>query len=144
METHPSYTDLAHVLPKYPRAAGCLFQAYNDILLGEICSLTLPSSSGNDISLVFLADSPAVQEWSDVKVVDLEDVSRAAITGKKSKTVTTLHVVPCSLAETLSFGWLQTAFTLLSDPPEIYLAITSDDASIVYYKISRGIVKPEV
>ncbi|KAJ6622663.1 tRNA intron endonuclease [Mycena sp. CBHHK59/15] len=118
MEAHPSYQALAHVIPKYPRAAGCLFQAYNDILL--------------------------VQQWSDVEVVDLEGVSRGAIKGKKPKTETTLHVIPCSLAETLSFSWLQTAFTLLSDPPEIYLAITSDDASIVYYKISRGIVKPQV
>ncbi|KAJ7909695.1 hypothetical protein B0H13DRAFT_1616314, partial [Mycena leptocephala] len=56
----------------------------------------------------------------------------------------TLHVVPCSLAETLSFAWLKTAFAQLSDPPEIYLAITSDDVSIVYYKISRGIIKPQV
>jgi len=39
---------------------------------------------------------------------------------------------------------LQQAFSLLSDPPEIYLAITSEDASIVYYKISLGIVKPPV
>ncbi|KAJ7274094.1 tRNA intron endonuclease [Mycena rebaudengoi] len=136
MEAHPSYQALAHVLPKYPCAAGCLFQAYNDILL--------------------------VQQWSDVEVVDLEGVSRAAIKGKKPKTDTTLYVVPCSLAETLSFSWfvnfpctatalsisllfrLITAFTLLSDPPEIYLAITSDDASLVYYKISRGFVKPQV
>ncbi|KAJ6499561.1 tRNA intron endonuclease [Mycena vitilis] len=118
MQAHPSYQALSHVLPKYPRAAGSLFQAYNDILL--------------------------VQRWTDVEVVDLEGVSRAAITGKKPKTDATMYVVPCSLAETLSFGWLTTAFTLLSDPPEIYLAITSDDASIVYYKISNGIVKPQV
>ncbi|KAJ7098177.1 tRNA intron endonuclease [Mycena belliarum] len=135
MEAHPSYQALAHVLPKYPHAAGCLFQAYNDILL--------------------------VQQWSDVKVIDLEGVSRAGITGKKPKTDMILHVVPCSLAETLSFSWcvlyhsnpsdiirpeprLKTAFTQLSDPPEIYLAITSDDASIVYYKLSRGIVKPQI
>ncbi|KAJ7868288.1 tRNA intron endonuclease [Mycena leptocephala] len=118
MQAHPSYPALAHVLPKYPQAAGSLFQAYNDILL--------------------------VQQWTDVQVVDLEGVSRAAITGKKPKTDVTLCVVPCSLAETLSFAWLTTAFTLLSDPPQIYLAITSDDASIVYYKISHGIVKPQV
>ncbi|KAF8215077.1 tRNA intron endonuclease [Mycena galopus ATCC 62051] len=118
MQAHPSYPALAHVLPKYPRAAGSLFQAYNDILL--------------------------VQQWTDVKVVELEDISRAAISGKKPGTDATLYVVPCSLAETLSFGWLKMAFTLLSNPAEIFLAITSDDASIVYYKLSRGIVKPHV
>ncbi|KAJ7274114.1 hypothetical protein C8J57DRAFT_1314689, partial [Mycena rebaudengoi] len=89
-------------------------------------------------------------KWSNFEVVDLEGVSRAAIRGKKPKTDTTLYVVPCSLAETLFFSWfvifphLTTAFTSLSDPPEIYLAITSDDASLVYYKISRGFVKPQV
>lgn len=30
----------------------------------------------------------------------------------------------------------------LGDPPEIYLAISTEDSSIVYYKISRGFVKP--
>ncbi|KAJ7643969.1 tRNA intron endonuclease [Roridomyces roridus] len=118
MEKHPSYQALAHVLPKYPRAAGCIFQTYNDILLA--------------------------QQWTEVQVVELESISRAAITGKKPKTDTTLHVVPCSLAETLSFGWLMKAFSQLGDPPEIYLAITSDDASLVYYKLSRGIVKPHI
>jgi tRNA-splicing endonuclease subunit Sen15 len=39
---------------------------------------------------------------------------------------------------------LKAAFELLSNPPEIFLAITSQDASIVYYKISLGIVKPPV
>ncbi|KAK7048732.1 Sen15 domain-containing protein [Favolaschia claudopus] len=118
MQAHPSYPALAHLLPKYPRAAGSLFQAYNDIVL--------------------------VQQWKDINVVDLEGISRVAITGKKPKTDAISYVVPCSLAETVSFGWLTTAFTLLSDPPEIFLAITSDDASIVYYKLSRGIVKPQV
>lgn len=37
---------------------------------------------------------------------------------------------------------LENAFVSLDNPPEVYLAITSEDSSIVYYKISRGIVKP--
>ncbi|TFK34736.1 tRNA intron endonuclease [Crucibulum laeve] len=118
MENHPSYSALSDVVEKYPRTAGSLFQAYNDILYA--------------------------QQWQDVEVLDLEGCERGAIQGCKKDTETILHVVPCSLAETVSFAWLQTAFTLLSDPPEIYLAITSEDASIVYYKISRGIVKPPV
>lgn len=39
---------------------------------------------------------------------------------------------------------LQDAFKDLKNPKEMYLAITSEDASIVYYKISQGIVKPPV
>ncbi|KAJ7795145.1 tRNA intron endonuclease [Mycena olivaceomarginata] len=125
MQEHPSYQVLAHVLPTYPRAAGSVFQANNDILL--------------------------VQQWTDVEIVDLEGISRAAISGKKPKTDTNLYVVSCSLAEiqTLSFGWCvlpllaSMAFDLIKCI-EIFLAITSDNASIVYYKLSRGIVKPQV
>jgi tRNA-splicing endonuclease subunit Sen15 len=43
-----------------------------------------------------------------------------------------------------SFIRIQDAFTSLSRPKEIYLAITSEDASLVYYKLSDGIVKPPV
>lgn len=39
---------------------------------------------------------------------------------------------------------LQNVFSSLSDPLEIYLAINSEDSSIVYYKISSGIVKPAI
>lgn len=39
---------------------------------------------------------------------------------------------------------LQNAFKDLQNPKELYLAITTEDASVVYYKISQGIVKPPV
>ncbi|KAF8061664.1 tRNA intron endonuclease [Lyophyllum atratum] len=118
MESHPSYQTLAPILSKYPRAAGSVFQAFNDIVFA--------------------------QQWTNVEVIELESCERAAIKGQKPNTELSLHVVPCTLSETVSFAWLRDAFTLLSDPPEIYLAITSEDASIVYYKISQGIVKPLV
>ncbi|KAJ3568253.1 hypothetical protein NP233_g5839 [Leucocoprinus birnbaumii] len=118
MENHPSFPALAPLLAKYPRSSGSLFQTYNDIVFA--------------------------QEWKDVKVLDLEKCSRGAITGHKKDSETILHVVPCTLSETLSTGLLEDAFTSLRKPPEIYLAITSADASIVYYKISAGIVKPSM
>ncbi|KAF7319778.1 Sen15 domain-containing protein [Mycena kentingensis (nom. inval.)] len=118
MQSHPSYAALAPIATKYPRAAGALFQTYNDIL--------------------------HAQEWTEVEVIELQSVKRAAIAGKKPKTDEKLYVLPCALAETLSFGWFQEAFAELSDPPEIIVAITSDDASIVYYKLSRGLVKPQL
>ncbi|EDR12989.1 uncharacterized protein LACBIDRAFT_312094 [Laccaria bicolor S238N-H82] len=117
MESHPSHPILANLLEKYPRAASGLFQAYNDIVYA--------------------------QQWQTVQVVDLDRCERGAIQGKKKDTDTVLHVVPCSLSETVSFAWLQAAFAQLSTK-EIYLGITSEDASIVYYKISQGIVKPPV
>jgi len=118
MEAHPSYKTLAPILQKYPRTAGGLFQAYNDVVFA--------------------------QQWTDVEVIELEPCGRAAIKGRKPNTELNLHVVPCTLSETISFAWLRDAFTLLSNPGELYLAITSEDASIVYYKISRGIVKPAI
>jgi len=136
MEFHPSYPALSFVLLKYPKAAAALFQTYNDIL--------------------------SAQQWSDVEVLDLPSCSRGAVTGRRPQTKETLCVVPCSLAESLSISWymptpllrslaqvghfdrLQDAFNELQHPKEIYLAITAEDASIVYYKISEGIVKPPV
>ncbi|KAL9711357.1 hypothetical protein Ac2012v2_005902 [Leucoagaricus gongylophorus] len=118
MEKHPSYPTLAPLLSKYPRSSGSLFQAYNDIVYA--------------------------QRWEYVDVVELEKCSRGAITGRKKHSDTILHVVPCTISETLSTRLLDDAFTSLGKPSEIYLAITSEDASIVYYKISSGVVKPSI
>ncbi|KII90652.1 hypothetical protein PLICRDRAFT_107005, partial [Plicaturopsis crispa FD-325 SS-3] len=112
------YPLLSSLLSKYPRTAGSLFQTYNDLLLA--------------------------QQWTEVEVVDLQSCQRGAIKGKRPNTDIQLAVVPCSLAESLSLEWMQNAFGGLGKPAYVYLAITSDDASIVYYKISRGMVKPPV
>ncbi|KDQ20953.1 hypothetical protein BOTBODRAFT_183642 [Botryobasidium botryosum FD-172 SS1] len=119
MENHPTYKDLAPICQKYPRAAGCFFQAYNDILFS--------------------------QQWEDVQIIDVEATKRGVITGRKPNTEKSLTVVPCALAESLSTSWLRSIFdNLAPSPEEIYLAITSEDSSIVYYKISKGIVKPPI
>ncbi|KAH9949854.1 tRNA intron endonuclease [Amylocystis lapponica] len=153
MESHPSHETLAPLLAKYPRAAGALFQTYNDLKLA--------------------------QQWTDLEVFDLTVCSRGALRGKRPKTVSmidtaestfgttitfqegALYVVPCSLQESLSISWcasldircshrreypfrLQNAFEELNKPPQVYLAINSEDSSIVYYKISPGIVKPPI
>ncbi|KNZ78869.1 hypothetical protein J132_09553, partial [Termitomyces sp. J132] len=112
------YKTLAPIFSKYPRAAGSLFQAYNDIVFA--------------------------QQWTNVEMIELPACKRAAIKGRKPNTNKDLHVVPCTLSETISFGWLQDAFAILGNPAEVYLAITSEDASIVYYKLSQGIVKPPI
>ncbi|KAF9487751.1 hypothetical protein BDN71DRAFT_596597 [Pleurotus eryngii] len=116
MEAHPSYHLISPFSTKYPRAAGSLFLAYNDIVYS--------------------------QKWTDVEVLDLEPCSRAAIRGRRPNAESTMNVVPCTLSELISLEWLENAFVSLDDPPEVFLAITSEDSSIVYYKISRGIVKP--
>ncbi|KZT02037.1 uncharacterized protein LAESUDRAFT_738899 [Laetiporus sulphureus 93-53] len=118
MQAHPSYPELSALLPKYPRAAGALFQTYNDLKLS--------------------------QQWSGLEVIDLTACSRGAFRGKRPKTDDVLYVIPCSLSESLSTAWLKDAFRDLGSPDNVYLAINDQDSSIVYYKISPGIVKPPV
>ncbi|KIK47092.1 hypothetical protein CY34DRAFT_319389 [Suillus luteus UH-Slu-Lm8-n1] len=124
MQNHPSYPVLSQLLAKYPATGGALFQVYNDLTLA--------------------------QRWTDVEVLDLPACKRAAIKGQRPTTDTDRGpsicvVVPCSLSESISTSWLRAAFTSLDPlPSEIYVAITSEDTSTVYYKISQGIVKPPV
>ncbi|KAJ4472918.1 tRNA intron endonuclease [Lentinula edodes] len=122
LEIHPSYPALASVAEKYPTHRGSLFQTYNDILLA--------------------------QQWRDVQVIDLARCKRGAIQGRRPRTAADadllLHIVPCSLAESISLAWIQDVFAALANPPSIYLAVVSDDSSIVYYKLSSGIVKPSI
>ncbi|KAL4261583.1 SEN15 family protein [Pleurotus pulmonarius] len=116
------YQQVSTFSTKYPRTMGTLFLAYNDLVYS--------------------------QRWTDVEILDLKSCSRAAIRGCRRLNANNTHntqianVVPCTLSELISLEWLGNAFISLGDPPEVYLAITSDDSSIVYYKISRGIVKP--
>ncbi|KAF9493595.1 hypothetical protein BDN71DRAFT_1394618, partial [Pleurotus eryngii] len=115
------YQDISRLSTKYPRTTGSLFLVYNDIVYSQL--------------------------WTDVQVLDLELCTRPAIRGCRRLNANNTHtqiasVVPCTLSELISLEWLDNAFVSLGDPPEVYVAITSDDSSIVYYKISRGIVKP--
>ncbi|KAF8322591.1 hypothetical protein DL93DRAFT_2162719 [Clavulina sp. PMI_390] len=83
------------------------------------------------------------QQWIDVTVEDLPALSRGILKGKKSAEEGTRIVVPCSLAENLSIEWLNTVFANQDPTPmEIWVGIVADDSSLVYYKLSKGIVKP--
>ncbi|KAK0480985.1 Sen15 protein-domain-containing protein [Armillaria luteobubalina] len=119
MNAHPSTSALTLLLSKYPKTSGTLFLVYNDVV--------------------------HAQSWKDVESVDLgEQCLRGAIKGRRPNTDTNepVYIVPCALAETVSYAWLHSAFKSLSDSSEICLGMTADDSSIVYYKISSGIVKP--
>jgi len=116
MDQHPSHAVLSPFVSKYPRAASGVFQAYNDLLYA--------------------------QQWKDLEVVDLPKCSRCGFRGRKPETDVILSVVPCSLSESFSLSWIYSAFEEFGSPEEVYIAITAEDSSIVYYKISQGIVKP--
>lgn len=85
------------------------------------------------------------QQWTEVQVLDAPRVKRAIISGIKSEQTHRSFIAPCGLDESLSIHWISEVFQELpaSDEPDVYLGIVSDDSSIVYYKISPGIVKPK-
>jgi tRNA-splicing endonuclease subunit Sen15, fungi type len=131
MDRHPSYSFLKDSLHKYPRNAGALFQTYNDLTLG--------------------------QKWTDVELVDLPECGRGAMVGFRPKITITessigeddavedkerAYVVPCTLTETLSMAWVHKVFDGLPGAEVFYLAIAAEDSSVVYYKLSKGIIKP--
>ncbi|KAG8705430.1 hypothetical protein FRC08_001677 [Ceratobasidium sp. 394] len=119
MEKHPSYPALKGYLQKYPKSRGAIYQTYNDIVYG--------------------------QQWSDVEIVDAPQIGRAVVSGRRPEQKDPSLVIPCGLGETMSFDWLTEAFknSPSANNPDIYLGISGDDSSIVYYKISPGIIKPK-
>jgi len=117
MEAHPNYEVVRAMCTKYPKLAQCVFQTYSDIMF--------------------------VQQWADVNVVEIPELSRPVITGRNAADEHTRIVVPCSLSENLSIEWLNDVFRNCSPTPnEIWIGIVGDDSSMVYYKLSKGIVKP--
>ncbi|KAH8114430.1 tRNA intron endonuclease [Phellopilus nigrolimitatus] len=116
MEKHPSFPAVSALAKSYPRAAGALLSTYNDLSLAQM--------------------------WKDVEVVDIPSCSRGAFRGRRPNTDVVLAVVPCAMTELLSLDWIKGAFKDLGDPPEIFLGISTEDSSIVYYKISPGFAKP--
>ncbi|KAF8445596.1 tRNA intron endonuclease [Boletus edulis BED1] len=128
MQSHPSHPRLAGLINKYPKSASALFQTFNDVTLAH--------------------------KWTDIQVLELPQCGRGAIKGLRPSLTagepsSTCVVVPCGLAESISTSWIRDAFaaldTQLADAPEtLFVAICSGDSSIVYYKISKGIIKPQV
>ncbi|KAH9160667.1 tRNA intron endonuclease [Lactarius sanguifluus] len=137
MESHPTYLPLKGAVQRYPRTASAIFQTYNDLVL--------------------------VQQWSDLELVDLPTCERCGFQGRRPENVsqksdpclsetdglvsfsrrsTLTSVVPCSLTESLSMSWLRSAFSGFEPHEELFLAISAEDSSIVYYKLSMGITKP--
>ncbi|KAL4073312.1 tRNA intron endonuclease [Scleroderma yunnanense] len=125
MQAHPSYPELNHFLTKYPKSSNALFQTFNDLTLA--------------------------QRWTNVELVDLSECQRAAIRGLRPSSdsgdpPSTCIVIPYPLTESISTSWFRAAFSGLGETPpkEIFIAICAEDSSTVYYKISKGIVKPPV
>jgi tRNA-splicing endonuclease subunit Sen15 len=151
MDMHPSHAALTPYLAQYPRAAGALWQTYNDLVLAQrwtgVALRDLPGCA----RAALVGRRPATARPPATSPLPSDpptSASTTATSGEGAASVTTesgdalQYVVPWSLAESLSAAWIRAAFAELGQPPALFLAITADDASVVYYKLSRGIVKP--
>ncbi|KAK9894188.1 hypothetical protein P389DRAFT_104318 [Cystobasidium minutum MCA 4210] len=120
MEAHPLFADIAHVCDKYPEQAGSIWQAYLDLKLS--------------------------QRWEDVEVTDLEVAGICVLRGRNPKQASEEKSVifPMSLTQSTCMALLELPFSHMEPSHEsVFLAIASEDSSIVYYKIARGIVAPK-
>ncbi|KAF9783510.1 hypothetical protein BJ322DRAFT_159039 [Thelephora terrestris] len=144
MEKHPSFSAVSHLLKKYPNVGGALFQTYNDLSLGNsLCSSVHLLVTDLRRARLCLIDGVG-QGWKDVEVLDLQTCSRPALKGVRPGTDASLYVLPCWLSENLTMSLIHRAFEDMGDVQEVYMAITAEDSSIVYYKLSRGLVKPQL
>ena len=141
------YPVLSSLLIKYPNSAGPFFQTYNDILF-SMYKPTHPTHTDH------LQHKVGRISLSSIYHPVLAVPSKLFVHRQKSSTSSLAHwqnhyqfhgLYPISFKVNPSINHsvrLQDAFKDLGNPKEIYLGITADDSSIVYYKISQGIVKP--
>jgi len=87
------------------------------------------------------------QRWNDLEIFDAEDGRCCFLKGRMSKQEADTEkqvVYPLSLGDSTDMATLYGLFEVLDPaPPSILLAIAAEDSSIVYYKISKGIVAPK-
>jgi len=107
----------------YPAKRGVIGQVYNDLA--------------------------HAQKWKDLDVVDLPLVNRCGFTGShpmRENGQQDCTVVPCSIAEDISVIWLQRAFQSIKNGKgkSIYIAVVDSDSTVVYYKISQGLISPPI
>jgi len=82
--------------------------------------------------------------WTDIVAIDLPSAGRMAFRGKRPTSEGFSIAVPCNLNESLSPEWLSFAFKDLISEEVFYLSISDNESTIVYYKISKGLLKPQL
>jgi len=107
---------IPEILDTYPLTRGCAAQTFQDLI--------------------------NAQKWEEVKIIDLPSIGRYGFTGKRPHTDGEAAIIPCTTVENISISWLTRAFGLLLPKPYFYLAIVDNDSTIVYYKMSDGLIKP--
>ncbi|EJD34173.1 hypothetical protein AURDEDRAFT_176774 [Auricularia subglabra TFB-10046 SS5] len=84
--------------------------------------------------------------------VELPNAGRVVVKGKRPKTArrnndearldNMQYVLPCPLADSLFLAGFGAVFRELEGVSEVHVGICSDDSPVVYYRLSRRIVKP--
>ncbi|ORX66018.1 hypothetical protein DL89DRAFT_270407 [Linderina pennispora] len=123
MNSHPKFKEAASMCGQFPRRARILFQAYMNVKYE--------------------------QRHDSVKMEVLENTQLPVLTSAAPTNKQKMHIfVPVSAAEDISIKLLG---DILRDcqtcvAPEslesVHLAIIDNDSTIVYYKISEGLVLP--
>ncbi|KAG5520095.1 hypothetical protein PMAC_001171 [Pneumocystis sp. 'macacae'] len=86
------------------------------------------------------------QLWEELKIYQLPS-NRSIIQGVSPQSHKTFYVYPCSLEERVSIKKICKLYDevwdiLGKDKQTLLLGIVSSDSTIVYYKMSNGLVKP--
>ncbi|WFD36707.1 hypothetical protein MCUN1_003594 [Malassezia cuniculi] len=134
-EDHPVYPRVREICAKYPMQAGPLFQTFVDLQFGarwrELEVFDVPKQSPQDTGR-------------------LGSAGLAFIRGIPKDTKEPVAVLPIELDDTLNAS-LYVANALLTRIRDVFssagasqvlLAMMSSDATVVYYRLSQGMVKP--
>ncbi|KAG4105037.1 hypothetical protein H8356DRAFT_1635929 [Neocallimastix lanati (nom. inval.)] len=116
MENNPVYSDVKEYCEKYPLQAYNIFQTYLDLYI--------------------------VKKWKVENFIDLELLKTIAFEVRNPKEDSNSIVISMGLNETWSIENLNEIFQDLKNVSSIVCAILSPDSSIVYYRISKGMVPP--
>lgn len=130
--THPAYKVVGPTCEVYPKQAAAVWQAYCDLSYAANWSELQPLET----------DAP----WALLVGTPPPPLVGAGATHTPSATPSKpTAVFPVDLAAILSPGDLSGVFGALPshvDNETILLAVVSNDSTVVYYKLARGLVKP--
>ncbi|ORX53860.1 hypothetical protein BCR36DRAFT_348891 [Piromyces finnis] len=116
MEKNPMYSNVKEYCEKYPLKSYNIFQTYLDLCL--------------------------VKKYEIKNFIDVKELKTIAFEVKNPKENENSIVIPMGINETWSIETLNKTFVELKDISSIIYAILSSDSSIVYYRVSKGMVPP--
>ncbi|KAI8822234.1 tRNA intron endonuclease [Fimicolochytrium jonesii] len=122
LPSHPLYIKfLEQCVDSPPRVRGLSFQVYTDLLLAK--------------------------QWWSVQPIDVPSLDKIVLVARSQQHDKREWIIPMNPQENWSMEWLSRTFANLSSVARgvesVVLAIVSTDATIVYYRIHKGLVPPK-